>query len=108
MRAARYVVLALKDTELPSGPLVLLDAIARGKPTILTNVGGSRDYVADGESALVMEPGDVAGLDEAMRRLDTDELLRRPLAEGSLRAAALRPDAFWDAVLGAWPESAGS
>ena len=100
MRAARYVVLALEDTELPSGPLVLLDALAHGKPVAVTDVGGSRDYVTDGVDALLVPPGDPDALDIAMRQLDSDAALRSRLAVGATRRAAeLEPQHFWREVL---------
>lgn len=43
---ARVIVVCMKDTDLPSGPLVLLDALQLGKSVIVTDVNGTRDYIA--------------------------------------------------------------
>ncbi len=76
---ARVVAVALVDTDLPSGPLVLLDAMAMGKAVVASAVNGTRDYVRDGETALVVPPGDPVALSAALTRLWRDEALRRRL-----------------------------
>ena len=40
-----------------------------GKPVIATRVGGIPDIVADGESGLLVPPGDVMALRQAMKYL---------------------------------------
>ena len=42
-------------------PTTVLEAMALGAPLVTTHMGGIADMVADGESALVVPPGDVAG-----------------------------------------------
>jgi glycosyltransferase involved in cell wall biosynthesis len=59
---ARLVVLPMLDTELPSGPVVLVDAMAMGKAVIATDVNGTRDYVKHGETGWLVPPGDAAAL----------------------------------------------
>jgi glycosyltransferase involved in cell wall biosynthesis len=50
-------------------------------------VGGIPEQVADGETGLLVEPGDVDGLAAALRRLAADPALRRRLGEaGRARA----------------------
>lgn len=100
MRAARCVALAFHDTELPSGPLVLLDAMAHGKPVVVTDVGGTRDYVTHRQDALVVPPGDVPALAAAIEELSRDEELRRRLGRAAeQRARQLTAETFWQAVL---------
>lgn len=109
MKRARCVVLAFVDTDLPSGPLVLLDAMAHGKPVIVSDVGGARDYVRDGVSALVVPPGDVTALAAAVARMDAEPELRARL--GSAAAAAVQEFdqfAFWAAVLDTVPDVVGA
>ena len=101
MRSAQFVVLPLMDTELPSGPLVLLDAMAHGKAIVVTEVRGSRDYVTDGVDALVVPPGDSEALAAALRRLDGDSALRHQLGLAARkRARLLSPLDFWAECLG--------
>ena len=42
-------------------PTTVLEAMALGAPLVTTHMGGIADMVVDGESALVVPPGDVAG-----------------------------------------------
>lgn len=58
--AADIVVHASTKPE-PFG-LVILEAMAAGKPVIATHAGGVVDLVVDGETGRLVEPGDVAGL----------------------------------------------
>lgn len=100
LRSARTVVLPLYDTTLPSGPLVLLDAMAHAKPIIVTDVGGSRDYVQDGHDALLVQPGNVDDLVEALGLLWHDHELRRRLGDAAAtRARRLTADRFWAELL---------
>lgn len=103
--AARSVVVALADTDLPAGPLVLLDAMAMGKAVVATDVNGNRDYVRDGETGLVVPAGDPEALAAALLRLDSDPILRERLGtaarEEILERCSL--DRFWAVLLGPDP-----
>jgi glycosyltransferase involved in cell wall biosynthesis len=50
-------------------PVVLLEAGAAGLPIVATAVGGNPEVVRNGESGLLVPPGDPAALAEAMLRL---------------------------------------
>lgn len=54
-------------------PMSLLEAMAAGTPCVATSVGGIPDVVQDGISGLLVDPGDVAGLAEALRRVFADD-----------------------------------
>lgn len=56
--------------------LVLCEAGAAGLPSIATDVGALSEVVRDGETGLVIPPGDLDALVAALRRLLTDESLR--------------------------------
>lgn len=100
MAGSAAVVLAFKDTELPSGPLVLLDALAMGKAVLVSDVGGSRDYVEHEKTALVVPAGDLQALVDGMRRLWEDGGLRESLGRAARAASSeWSADRFWDAVL---------
>ena len=63
------------------------DAMAHGKPVVASAVGGLRDLVVDGETGLLVPPGDVPALRAALERLMEDPELRRRLgANGRKRA----------------------
>ncbi|MFA6030796.1 MAG: glycosyltransferase family 4 protein [Elusimicrobiota bacterium] len=71
-------------------PLVLLDAMALGKPVVSTRLAGIPAAVEDGVTGLLAEPGDPAGLAEALRRLCADAALRARLGEAGRRRFAER------------------
>jgi glycosyltransferase involved in cell wall biosynthesis len=82
--------------------LVPLEAMASGTPVVATGVGGSGEFLVDGENCLQFPPGDVTGLAEAVRTLAADADLRRRLVAGGLRTVAdLTVDRLAD-VLEAW------
>jgi len=62
---------------------VVLEANAVGKAMIATKHGGMVDLVADGESGLLVRPGDSDALADAMRTLIDKPDLRNRLAEAS-------------------------
>jgi glycosyltransferase involved in cell wall biosynthesis len=53
-----------------------MEAMASGRPVIATRVGGVAELVADGQSGLVVAPGDAQALADAILRLAADPALR--------------------------------
>ncbi|HML20749.1 MAG TPA: glycosyltransferase family 4 protein [Aggregatilinea sp.] len=53
-------------------PLSLLEAMAANKPVVASRVGGIPEVVTDGETGLLIEPGDVPGLAAALASLMDD------------------------------------
>lgn len=51
-------------------PLTMLEAMAHAKPVISTRIGSIPEYVEDGVSGILTDPGDTAGLARAMIRQD--------------------------------------
>ncbi len=60
-------------------PMALLEAMSTGLPVVTTPVGGIPEVVRDGETGLLVPPGDTAALTEALARLAADPELRRRL-----------------------------
>lgn len=54
-------------------PVALIEALANAKPVVATDVGGVRDVLEDGKSALVVPKGDVAAFTEAVSKLIEDK-----------------------------------
>jgi glycosyltransferase involved in cell wall biosynthesis len=65
-------------------PTAVLEAMALGAPLVTTHMGGIADMVSDGESALVVPPGDVAATAAALARIVSEPGL------GDLLAAQAR------------------
>jgi glycosyltransferase-like protein len=59
--------------------LSLMEAMACGKPVVASRVGGVPELVRDGIDGILVEPGDVRGLAEALIRLLKDSSLRREM-----------------------------
>jgi glycosyltransferase involved in cell wall biosynthesis len=57
-------------------PTTVLEAMASGRPVVATTTGGIVDMITNGESGLLVPPGDEARLADAMTRLLTDADLR--------------------------------
>jgi glycosyltransferase involved in cell wall biosynthesis len=64
-------------------PTTVLEAMASGRPVVTTSVGGIGDMVVDGESGLLVPPGDELGLAAAIRRVLADGELRSRLGVGA-------------------------
>ena len=82
-----FVVVPLVDLPRSTGQVVILEAMAIGKPVIATETIGTVDYVESGETGLLVAPGDAKALATAMRRLSEDSELRANLSERGLEFA---------------------
>lgn len=83
---AAFHVIPLKVAAFSSGLTVLLRAMAQGKAVIVSNTTGISDYVHDGETAVLVPPGDAAALRQAMLRLWHDPEERERLGRNAARA----------------------
>ncbi len=66
---ARFVVIPLPNRAHSLGQLSVLFCMAMGKAVIATRMMGVEDYVDDGETGLLVPPGDADALRAAMERL---------------------------------------
>ncbi|HET9324320.1 MAG TPA: glycosyltransferase family 4 protein [Gaiellaceae bacterium] len=73
-----------------------LEAMAHGRPVVASGVGGLLDLVVNGETGILVEPGNVPALRTGIDRLLGDRELRRSMGEAGRRRAAERFS--WDAV----------
>jgi glycosyltransferase involved in cell wall biosynthesis len=94
-RRASLVVLPLRDMLHAGGINSLLEAMATAKPVIVSRSQGILDYVADGESAALVEPGNAEALARAIL-----QLLGSPQEAGRLGRNARKfvTDHCWNAV----------
>jgi glycosyltransferase involved in cell wall biosynthesis len=66
---ALFVVVPLRHVPFAVGTEVIGQAMACGKAVVATRIPTVRDYVRDGETGLLVQPGDVAGLQQKLRLL---------------------------------------
>jgi glycosyltransferase involved in cell wall biosynthesis len=74
-------------------PNVVLEELAMGLPVVASRHAGIPDAVVPEETGLLVEEGDVAGLEAAMLRLTDDRALRLRLGAGARRLVEARFDA---------------
>ncbi len=81
-RSLDVVVHASSEPE-PFG-MVLIEAMACGRPVIFSAAGGAKEVCQDGVSALAHRPGDAQGLARQIARLATDSRERQRLGQQGL------------------------
>jgi glycosyltransferase involved in cell wall biosynthesis len=105
-RAADAVVFPVQWDE-PWG-LVPLEAMAAGRPVLATGLGGSGDYLADGENSVLFAARDATELAAALTAVASDERLRERLREGGFKTAAAHTARDFNARALAEIEAAGA
>ncbi len=74
-------VLVLSSLYKEGLPNVLLEALAMGVPVVSTRLAGTPEVVHDDVTGLLVEPGDINGLAEAISRLGSDVATCRRMGE---------------------------
>ena len=67
--------------------LALMEAMASGRACVATAVGGTPELITDGESGVLVPPGDGAALADAIMKLAANKELRESLARTGQRRA---------------------
>jgi glycosyltransferase involved in cell wall biosynthesis len=88
--AAAFDVFALSSTY-EGLPIALIEAMALGRPAVVTRVGGTPEVVSDGAQGLLVPPRDPAALAAALLRLLGDPGLRASMGAAA-RSRALEFD----------------
>ncbi len=88
----RSAVFAL-PSEIDKSPYSVLEAMFAGRPVVATDVGGIPEMVVDGETGLLVPPGDEAGIAAAITKLLGDDELRTRLGDAARVRAHDRFDA---------------
>lgn len=87
-RASLFVLPSLSE----GISLTLLEAMARGLPVLTTRVGGNPEVVAEGETGILVPPGDPSALAQALKNLVSQPEKLRSLGE----AGRQRVEAHFD------------
>ena len=97
LQGCRVSVIPVANARTASGQVTLLDSLAFGRATVVTDCPGSADYIVDGVTALAVRPGDRAQLQDAIARLWSDHALRERLAVAAREDSSER---FSDEAIG--------
>jgi glycosyltransferase involved in cell wall biosynthesis len=84
--------------------LVLLEAMAAGKPVVATKVSAIPEVVEDGATGLLVPANDPEALSAAFIRLENVALRNKLGAGGRKRASQFTLDGMIDATLAAYSE----
>ena len=85
---SRFMVLPLIGSEVPAGHVTLVAAMHLGKAVVISDSAGVRDYVRDGENAVIVPVGSIESLVVAIRRLWDDHALCVKLGKNAQLFAA--------------------
>jgi glycosyltransferase involved in cell wall biosynthesis len=87
LATADIALVTLKTYLTGAVPSKLYEAMASGRPVVLVARGEAAAIVRDNQAGIVVEPGHVEDLAEAVRTLRNRPDLRRTLGENGRRAA---------------------
>ena len=83
--------------------IVFMEAALGGTPSVATRVGGIPEAVADGETGLLVTPGDFPALVAAITELFEDDALRRTMSDAAEMRA--RKEFAWDVIVSQYADA---
>jgi hypothetical protein len=96
---ARMVVVPMQSTRRAAGLITYLDAMALGKPTIITDSPAVGEYVEQGRTAMVVPPEDPAAMRDAIAwALDPGNAGDVEAMRVAARASVSHPAAYWQSL----------
>ena len=84
LRNCLFVVIPLGVNDISAGQMVLIQAMAFAKPTIITRTATVEEYVVHGKQSLLVSQGSVAELRAAINRLINDSELAAQLGSNAV------------------------
>lgn len=87
--------LFLSTSRMEGWGLSIMEAMASGCPVVAASVGGVRELIEDGDTGMLVEPGDLKGFADAIEKLLDDEALRKRMTR---RAKDALSKYSWDAA----------
>lgn len=90
LRHCAFVVVPLGVADISAGQMVLIQAMAFAKPTVITDTPVVREYTTHGVDSVHVQPSDVAGLRAAIERVLRDPELASQLAQNAAAAYEAR------------------
>ena len=77
------MAIPLFDVDFQAGSLVAYEAMACGKPVVITRTRGQHDIVKEGETGFYIPPGDANAMAGALNRLLDDPKLAGKMGDAS-------------------------
>jgi glycosyltransferase involved in cell wall biosynthesis len=99
MREGNLADIFINTNQVDNMPVSVLEACAMGLPVVATDVGGIRDVLTDGETALLVPDGDARAMADAIRRLQREPTLADRL---SVNGRELAARSAWESVRPQW------
>lgn len=90
LQSARLVLIPLEPHVYSSGQVVILEAMALGKPVITSRALGSEDYIDDGVDGLLVAPGNHQELRAAIDRVLNNPALERAMGHHAVATVLKR------------------
>lgn len=105
MRRARVVVTPLEPTvDRSAGQTTYVNAMALGRPVVATDCLGVRDYIDDGDTGIVVPPGDAEALGRALQwavdPTNREEVRRMGARAREVALARFRPEDYVARLVG--------
>jgi glycosyltransferase involved in cell wall biosynthesis len=86
LRNCQFVVIPLAVSDISAGQMVLVQAMAFAKPTVITRTPTVEEYVRHGDESILVPQGDIESLRGAILQLLADPELTRRLSTHASRA----------------------
>jgi len=104
---AAFDIAVLPSVGCDASSAAIKESMALGVPIVASDIGGARSIIRDGETGLVVPPGDGAALERALRALMADPARARAMAERARQEVSTRYsiDRLADSTLAAYEKA---